>query len=230
MEQYSNISDSKQKGQFLDDHPEVIKQWNAQADYTNKLREQLGYTPFKNYPEPSTKLQTFMDTYNGASTQQRKLIRNSDPNSYQNMIAYFDSLDLYNINKEGALNQLQGEPDQTSKQNKAISNLAKDIYQNPDGTYQIVPAGWMQGQENGSGSASGYKAYSRYARSSRSSGSSSGGSSSGPSIGSVYKYAVSPKAGGQARKAKVTTKAPARKVVKAVVVSKPKVTRKKSKV
>lgn len=156
MDQYNNLG-TTQKGQFIAAHPELVDQWKKQEDYTNKYREQLGLAPFKSAPVASPQLQSFMNTYNSASKAQRTGIRNADPRMYQNMIAFYDSVDLNTINKQGSVNMLQGEPDQTSKQNKAISGLAKDIYQNADGTYSIVPAGWMNGLSNGSGGGSGGK-------------------------------------------------------------------------
>jgi hypothetical protein len=215
MDGYSNITDSKQKGAYLDQHPELLDQWKKQSDYTNNFRKELGYTPFKNYPEATPQLQSYMDKYSAADKATKKGIRNSDPKAYQNMIAYYDSLDLYNINKEGAKNQLQGQPDQTSKQNKAISGLAKDIYQNADGTYQIVPAGWMDGLKNGSGGGGGYGG--------------GGGKKSNPTA-NAYEYAVSLKAGGKAASANVAKPKVAAKAKSAgkVALSKPKVSSKKS--
>lgn len=151
IDTYNNLMDSAAKGNFLDNHPEIVKQWNSVADYNNKMRTAQGYSPLKNYPEASTQLQSFMNTYSSADKTTRKSIRNSNPQQYQNMIAYFDSIDLYNNNKQGAVSALQGEPDYTSKQAKSIQSLAQDVYQNPDGSYSIVPAGWMQGLSNGSG-------------------------------------------------------------------------------
>lgn len=165
---YSNLTDSTQKAQLLNDHPELIQQWNAQANYTNQMRQALGYSPIKGYPEPTPQIQTFLNTYTNSSKAQRSALRASNPQGYQAMIGYFDNVDLYNINKQGAVSQLQGEPDQTSKQNKAISSLAQDIYQSPQGTYSIQPAGWMNGLSNSSSSSgSSYKPYIRTAKQSK---------------------------------------------------------------
>jgi len=217
QDQYSNLTDSTQKGQFLDAHPEIIKQWNAQTQYTNDYRTALGYSSLKGYPEPTDTLQKFMNQYSGSDKGTKKGIRNANPQMYQSMIAYFDSVDLYNINKQGAVNQLQGQPDQTSKQNKAISGLAKDIYQNADGTYSIVPAGWMNGLNNGGGYSSGY------------------GSSKGSGKGTTYgtentrKYAISLTAGGTVSAPKVSVKQGSKaKVASKGGSSKPKVSVKRS--
>lgn len=215
MTQYSDLTDPTQKGAFLDAHPDVIKQWNAQADYTNKLRDALGYSLFKNYPEATDQLQKFIDQYSGSDKGTKKGIRSANPQKYQEMIAYFDSLDLYNIGKQASVSQLQGEPDYTSKEAKAISGLAKDIYQNPDGTYSIVPAGWMNGLNNDSGGG-GYG--------------SSGGSSGRTSVPAPYKYALPLDAGGTIARPKVTARLATASKSKLGKTAKPKVTLKASKV
>jgi hypothetical protein len=164
--QYYSMTDPTQKFNFLNSHPELQTQFDAQTKYANDLLTARGETPYKDYPKATPQMQSFTDSYLNADKATRKSIRNSDPQSYQNMIAYFDSTDLYNIGHEGAASQLVGNPDSTSKENKAISSVAQDIYQNPDGSYSIVPAGWMQGLSNsdgnfysgyGSSGASGYK-------------------------------------------------------------------------
>lgn len=210
MSQYSDLTDPAQKGAFLDAHPDVIKQWNAQADYTNKLRDALGYTPLKNYPEATPQLQQFIDQYSSSDKGTKKGIRSANPGQYQNMIAYFDSLDLYNIGKQASVSQLQGEPNYTSKEAKAIQGLAKDVYQNPDGTYSIVPAGWMQGLSNGSSGGYGGGGYTKTPL--------------------PYGKALSLNAGGKIAKPKVSVKLASKYKSSRGKVSKPKVTLKASKV
>lgn len=153
---YDNLAQAD-KGAFIQTHPELVDQWAKQADYTNKMRDALGYSPLKNYPEATPDLEKFTTQYSAADKSTKSGLRNANPQVYQKMIGYFDSVDLYNINKIGAVDQLQGEPDQSSKQNKAISSLAQDIYQSPNGSYNIVPAGWMQGLSNSSSSTSSKK-------------------------------------------------------------------------
>lgn len=160
---YSGLAQTD-KGQFIQAHPELVDQWAKQSDYTNKMREALGYSPLKNYPEASDSLNKYITNYTAADKSTRAGIRNGDTQNYKKMIGYFDSIDLYNINKAGALNQLQGEPDQTSEQNKAISNLAKDIYQMPNGSYSIQPAGYLDGLSNSTSQKSKHKYKSRYSR------------------------------------------------------------------
>lgn len=148
QKQYNNLATDK-KGDFLDAHPELIKQWDAQSKYTNEYRKRLGYIPFKNYPEATDSLQKFISQYSAADKGSRKGIRSSNPEQYKNMIAYFDSVDLYGIGKQAGKSQLQGQPDYTSEELKKIKSLGRDIYKNPDGTYSIVPAGWMSGLSGG---------------------------------------------------------------------------------
>lgn len=156
--QYGQISDSKERAKFLTDNPSLVKYFDDKSTYTNQLLSAQGLTPLKSYPKASPELQAYMTKYNASDKATRKAIRNNDPKAYQDMIGFYDSIDLYTIGKESAVNRLQGEPDSNSKENKAISSLARDIYQGPDGSYNIVPAGWMNGLTNGSGS-SGYTSF-----------------------------------------------------------------------
>lgn len=211
MNQYNAITDTTQKTQFLEAHPEVVKQWNAQTQYTNDFLKEMGYSAIKGYPEASDKLQSFINQYSSADKTAKSGLRNTNPDMYKNMIAYFDSVNLYTIGKQAGVSALQGQPDYTSKEAKAISSLAQDIYKNADGTYSIVPAGWMDGLSNDSSYSS---------------------SSSSSSRANPYKYAVSINAGGTPKKVSLSSKKVALKGTKAYGggTSKPKVGIKKSKV
>jgi hypothetical protein len=150
QDKYFKITDSGEKSRFIRQNPQLQEQFDKQTDYYNNLRVAQGYAPFKEYPKASTQVQNFIDKYMASDKSMRKALRNSNPDLYQKMAAYFDSTSLYGINEQGSLSQLQGQPDTTSKQLKQISGLARDIYQNADGTYSIVPAGWMKGLSNSS--------------------------------------------------------------------------------
>ena len=112
--------------------------------YNNDLLSNRGYQPYKDFPKASPELQQFIDKYTASDTGTKKAMRNSDPQSYIAMSNYFDNMNLYEINKQGALSILQGQPDYTNKELKQISNLARDIViQN--GLSTLVPAAFMQG-------------------------------------------------------------------------------------
>lgn len=143
------------KTNFLNSNPDVVAQLNAQFQYDNAIRVARGYAAVKDSPQPTAQLQKYMDTYNAADKATRANIRNSNPQQYQSMIAFYDSTDLSGIAKQAAVSNLQGEPDTTSAELKKISSLASDIYKNAAGTYNIVPAGWMQGLSNNFGGSSG---------------------------------------------------------------------------
>lgn len=157
---YNKITDSTQKGQFLDSHTDVTDFFNSTFNYDNAVRQARGYAPMKGAPQPSASLQKFMTNYNNASTADRKGIRNANPKEYQSMIAFYDSADLNTIGKQAAVSQLQGEPGTSSQELKDITSLSQDIYKNADGTYSIVPAGWVNGLTNGSSYSSSGKRYS----------------------------------------------------------------------
>ena len=158
MNQYYGLTDSKQKAEYIKAHPDLQTQMDKQFQYSNDVLKAKGQAAMKEYPTATPKVQSFIDSYLAADKATRKGMRNSNPGMYQNMVAYFDSTDLYGIGQQASLSQLQGNPDTTSKELKQMSALGQDIYQNADGTYSLVPAGWMQGLTNGySGGGSTYK-------------------------------------------------------------------------
>ena len=144
MDTYFNMDNPKDKIDFLKRFPELQKQFDAQFKYNNDLLSARGYQPYKDFPKASPELQQFIDKYTASDTGTKKAMRNSDPQSYIAMSNYFDNMNLYEINKQGALSILQGQPDYTNKELKQISNLARDIViQN--GLSTLVPAAFMQG-------------------------------------------------------------------------------------
>ncbi len=155
LNQYNKITDPKLKSQFIQSHPDVIDAFGALFNYKNALGAAQGGETLKASPQATPQLQKFINSYNTASKAQRKSIRSSNPQTYQNMIAFYDSLDLSNIGKQASKSQYQGEPDTSQTELKDIGSLASDIYQNAGGTYNIVPAGWMQGLKNSSSGSSG---------------------------------------------------------------------------
>ena len=153
MDKYYSMTDSTQKYNFMKQNPSLQNQMDKQVKYANDVLVAKGQAAQKTYPKMNPQMQNFTDQYMAADKATRKNMRNSNPQQYQAMIGYFDSTDLYTIGTNAAQNQLVGNPDSNSKENKAISSLAQDIYQNADGSYSVVPAGWMQGLTNGSSSS-----------------------------------------------------------------------------
>lgn len=154
----ANYSDAR--ANFLNAHPELVDQWSAQSAYDNKIRVAQGYTPLKVAPQATPAIQSYINTYDAADKATRSSMRTADPNAYQTMVAYYDNNDLSTINKAGAVDELQGEPDASQAELKAISGLAPDIYSNGSAAapLNVVPAGWMNGltalDSSGSGSSS----------------------------------------------------------------------------
>jgi len=153
MDKYYSMTDPTQKAQFMKVNPQLQDQMDKQVKYANDVLVAKGQAAQKTYPVATPQVQSFTDNYLAADKATRASLRNTNPQMYQNMISYFDSTDLYGIGNQAAQSQLQGNPDTTSKELKQMSSLSQDIYQNTDGTYLVVPAGWMQGLTN---SSSGY--------------------------------------------------------------------------
>jgi hypothetical protein len=155
LDQYNKTTDATAKATLMSENPQISKAFSDLATYTNAMTAAQGGVPDKNYPVADSTLQNYLTNYTNSDKATRASIRNANPTAYQNMIAYYDAIDLYNVGKAASTNSLQGMPDTTDKELKDMSSLAKDIYQNPDGTYSIMPAGWMNGLSNGYGGSSG---------------------------------------------------------------------------
>lgn len=149
QDQYNNLTDSTQKGNFLTAHPELIQQWDKQAVYTNQFREALGASPLKNYPASTP----YID-------QQLAAKNYKDPQ----VQAYLDKVSEYNVIKGGANAQFQGTQLSQSAL-KGVQDLANyGIVQNPDGSLATVGSGLAQPgatSTNKSSSKSNYKYYIR---------------------------------------------------------------------
>lgn len=151
---------SPQATQFLNTHPDVINFFADATAYDNAIRVARGYAAVKQTGNATPQVARFMNQYNAASKAERSGLRSAQPQLYQQMIAYYDNLDLASLTKQAGVNQLAGEPDTTSKELKQIQSLASDIYQTGTSggkpVFNVVPAGWMLGLSNKSSGGSGF--------------------------------------------------------------------------
>lgn len=156
MDTYSKLTDSTAKVDFLDAHPEVQQQFGKIDTYYNQLRQARGYAAFKGYPSAPPQLQDFLNQYMAASTGARKSLKSDSPDLYNQMNDYFDKVDLYTIGNQGAISQLQGEPDTTNQELKDIYNLGQySIFKDPTtGTFSLNP---QAAESAGSSSYSSHK-------------------------------------------------------------------------
>lgn len=149
QDQYNNLTDSTQKGNFLTAHPELIQQWDKQAVYTNQFREALGASPLKNYPASTP----YID-------QQLAAKNYKDPQ----VQAYLDKVSEYNVIKGGANAQFQGTQLSQSAL-KGVQDLANyGIVQNPDGSLATVGSGLAQPGATSTNKSSSYSKSKYYIR------------------------------------------------------------------
>lgn len=139
----------KEKFEYVRNNPDLQEQMDKEFKYKNDIAIARGLKARKAYPRATPQLQSFIDKYMASDKGQRKAIRNSNPNMYIKMSAYFGSTNLWKIANESPSTTFVGNPDTTQNQLEAAEGLARDIYQNPDGSYSIVPAGWMSGLSDG---------------------------------------------------------------------------------
>lgn len=130
--QFFNATPQQQR-QMIQDHPELLQQFQAQHDYTNQLRSAEGYAPLNGAPAPSPRVQGLL---NQASATTNSVLRSNiyrDPE----VSAYMQASSAYELAKNAALAQLQG--NQLNQQAlKAAYELGNyDMAKNPNGTYAL---------------------------------------------------------------------------------------------
>lgn len=160
QEQFFNITDSKQRADFLQDHPEVQTQLDAQVDYNNKLRQAQGYSTLDTYPTASPGVQKIIDTYSsipkGGGKKGGNLYRSqwiqSHPQDYAAMQKYFTQSSLYGLEKDAGQAQFQ-DTGFSSKGLGDIYNLGQyDIGKQTDANGNAIYALGSTSGSSGSGS------------------------------------------------------------------------------
>lgn len=160
QKQFFALTDPTQRAQFLQAHPEVQQQLDAQVDYTNKMREATGYAALDTYPTATPAVQKIINEYNavptGGGSKGGNLYRSqwisAHPQEYQAMSDYYTQASLYGLNKEAGQAQFQ-DTGPSQKYLKDAYGLGQyDIVKNPDGTYSLGSSY----SSNGSGGSGGY--------------------------------------------------------------------------
>ena len=125
LDQYTGLTDSKVRVQFMKDHPEVGQHFGNIAKYTNDVRQAQGFDPLRTYTQPSARVQQLLDTMGSKAYRDPEVAAWSQANA------------VYNATKDAALAQIQGN-DLSSKALGAFNSIAKyDMVKNPDGTYSL---------------------------------------------------------------------------------------------
>lgn len=125
LDQYTGITDSKVRVQFMKDHPEVGQHFGDIAKYTNDVRQAQGFDPLRTYTQPSARVQQLLDTMGSKAYRDPEVAAWSQANA------------VYNATKDAALAQIQGN-DLSSKALGAFNSIAKyDMVKNPNGTYSL---------------------------------------------------------------------------------------------
>ena len=169
---YSNLTDSKSRVDYLAQHPEVSQYFDAQFKYENQVRASLNEPLLKPFPKASSEVQGILDTYSalpasksGGNTDpstsgMRSAWIKANPGEYAKMNIYYAQYDAYILSKQAGQVQFQGQ-DYNQKSLKAIQSLGQyDIMKNPDGTLALLGTSGVQAGAvstgSGSGSGSGY--------------------------------------------------------------------------
>lgn len=240
MEQFNKITDSKDRAVFMEAHPEVQTQLDAQAKYGNDMRAATGYSKLDVYPEASGEVKSIIKTYNAlplhdgpkGGSKTRSLWIQSHAGEFKKMTEYYTGASLYGLEKEASQAEF-ADTTMSQKGLKEISNLGThDIKKNSDGSYSLGSSSSTSGGSGGS--SKGYtdsKGKFHYYRSY-----SSGGSSSTSAykdaryLSNSQAFTVNPpKAGGSIKANSVSVHKASIKSRGKTKLTKPKLTRKHSK-
>jgi len=124
-------SNPTQAENYLLANPDVQKQMDNQANYTNQLRVAQGYAALKTYPTPSPYVQAKLNSMTGMTSKEKAAVY-ADP-----QVAKWSQAEaVYELGKGFALAQLQGNGP-SSQTLKSTISLGYDIVKNPDGTYAL---------------------------------------------------------------------------------------------
>lgn len=139
LKQYSVLTDPSQKADFINYNPSLTNFFAASTKYTNDLRSARGLTPLKTYPTTDPATEAFTTQYMAADKATRSQLISSNPQTYAQMQNYLAQVSLFDLEKNAAVDQLQGnKPNQTEL--KSAYNLGKyDIAKGSDGLFSINP-------------------------------------------------------------------------------------------
>lgn len=139
LDEYGKISDSSQKAQYINNHPDVVDAFNALAKYKNDVGVAQGGNAQKTSTGLSPEAEKAFNQYNqlpkgtGARTNWIK----ENPKLWGQITGGLANTAIYNISKEGAKNLYQGEQP-SQKLLKNVYNAGKyDVTKNSDGTYSL---------------------------------------------------------------------------------------------
>jgi len=157
QKQFFAITDSTQRAQFLQEHPEVQTQLDAQVDYNNKMREATGYSALDKFPTASPDVQKVINEYNavpkgggskGGNKYRSQWITNN-PVAYKAMSDYYTQASLYGLQKEAGQAQFADSGASQKFLKDAYSLGQYDIVKNPDGTYALGSSYSSSGSSSG---------------------------------------------------------------------------------
>ncbi len=122
IDTYFAMQNGDGKYAYMDANQEIGQHFKALSKYSNDVRVAQGVNPLRTYPEASKRVQGLMDTGNFKDPEVSK---------------YLQDMNLYNITKDSALAQIQGN-DMTPKSLKAINSMGRyGLVKNPDGSFAL---------------------------------------------------------------------------------------------
>jgi len=134
MEDQFFASTPQQQQQLIQQHPELLQQFAAQHDYTNAVRSAEGYQPLQGAPTPSQRVQSLLNAASASTDKSTRAKIYGDPE----VAAYMQASNAYNLSKNAALAQLQGNQLNQKALKSAYQIGSYDTVKNPDGTYALA--------------------------------------------------------------------------------------------
>lgn len=146
----AKIDDPQEKSQYYMDHPELTNIDQRYGKYINAIRDNQGAPPLPAPPQPPPGVEDIIAQYNAlpkndgpkGGSKTRSLWIKAHPDAWAQVTNFYTRSSLYNLVKQAAAEQLNGDAAGNQKLLKAAYSLGQfDIAKNSDGTYSLGTGG-----------------------------------------------------------------------------------------
>lgn len=162
LDKLNTINDNTERSKFINANPSLSDYFDKYGTYVNQVRNAQGLASLRTFPKVDPAANTFMNTYFAADKGTQKIMRNSDPTSFNTMQTYMAQIARYGVDKAASLDELvnpgQDQNAQPTQQYlKDVSNMGKyDIAKSAGGIFSIDPqAAYAQAKAYGGGAGVG---------------------------------------------------------------------------
>lgn len=141
---FNGITDASLRAKYVNSHPELSNYLDQYGQYVNQMRNAQGFASLRTFPKADNPTNSFMNTYFAADKNTQKIMRTSDPATYNKMQMYMAQVTRYGLDKAAGQDELVN-PGQDQNANpsqtylKDVSNMGKYDIAKMGSTYSLDP-------------------------------------------------------------------------------------------